>query len=104
MVIDWWNDYYGPILAAIIIFHLIAIAVDTMLVIGVIRESRYLMLPWLILSMIGIIFMGLGLLASLILLLVEKTLTSSPLVWQLVLLLSGSQTLIRLFRKLRIQY
>ena len=97
MVIDWWNDYYGPILAAIIIFHLIAIAVDIMLVIGVIRESRYLMLPWLILSMIGIIFMGLGLLASLILLLVEKTLTSSPLVWQLVLLLSGSQTLIQTF-------
>ena len=97
MVIDWWNDYYGPILAAIIIFHLIAIAVDTMLVIGVIRESRCLMLPWLILSMIGIIFMGLGLLASLILLLVEKTLTSSPLVWQLVLLLSGSQTLILTF-------
>ena len=98
MVIDWWNDYYGPILAAIIIiFHLIAIAVDIMLVIGVIRESRYLMLPWLILSMIGIIFMGLGLLAGLILLLVEKTLTSSPLVWQLVLLLSGSQILIQTF-------
>ena len=62
------------------------IAVDLMLVIGVMRESRCLMLPWLILAMIGIIFMGLGLLGLVLLVTIGET---TLLVWQLVLLLSG---------------
>ena len=87
LVKDWWASYYGAILAAPIIIHLVALAVDIMLVIGVMRESRSLMLPWMILSMIGIIFMGLGALA--IILLMAFGTAFGFLVWQSILFVIG---------------
>ena len=84
---DWWASYYGAILAAPIIIHLVAMAVDIMLVIGVMRESRSLMLPWMILSMIGIIFMGLGALA--IILFMAFGTAFGFLVWQSILFVIG---------------
>jgi len=64
---DWFDKYYYvAVMLPHVSFNLLAIAVNALLVLSVVKCSRCMMLPWLIANMIWIVLIGIGLLVMVI--------------------------------------
>ena len=64
---DWYDKYYYvAVMLPNVAFNLLGFAVNALLVFSVVKSSRCMMLPWLIINMIWIVLIGIGLLAMLV--------------------------------------
>lgn len=64
----YYQDNYIGLLAAVIAPNVINIVLNILLVVGVVKENRWLFIPWLIGNMIGIVLIGVGAIAFMVLL------------------------------------
>lgn len=64
----YYQEHYIGLIAAVISPNAISIVLNILLVVGVVKENRWFFLPWLIGNMIGIVLIGVGVIALIVIL------------------------------------
>ena len=84
--VDWWNKYFGLIIAAAVVFDALGVIVNGLLIMSTCNANRCLLLPWLIYYMIGIVLSGVGIATLLVLVIFSLWVV---VVWKVLLLIAG---------------